>query len=56
MIDWNYVLIPMNRKERKRPNNGMRKQSYIKYYKFISIKISIVIYIITMEDLMKAKI
>ena len=28
LIDWNYVLIPMNRKERKRVNKGIRKQSY----------------------------
>jgi hypothetical protein len=43
LIDWNYVLIPMNRKKEKRPNKGMRKQSYIKYYEFISI------YIISIE-------
>ena len=32
LIDWNYVLIPMNRKKEKRPNKGMRKQSFEKYY------------------------
>ena len=44
LIDWNYRLIPMNRKK-ARVNKGMRKQSYIKHYKFIYRKISIVIYI-----------